>query len=159
MVKESDYLISNQEILGGLKTAIERGETLKDAMMTFYQAGYDKYEIEDAARAYLNQQRSGEDGLNVGQRLQPSVPEKKEEIKRQEMNKPVEAQNMPIIEKKRELTQQVASAYTGMKKPAPTKNNAVTIILILVLLMLVGVLAAVFLFRNELVDFINKMFG
>jgi len=54
MIKEKEYLITNQEILGGLKSAIERGETLKHAMMTFYRAGYGKSEIEEAAKVYLN---------------------------------------------------------------------------------------------------------
>jgi len=42
MVKEDEYLLTNQEILGGLRTALERGQTLKQAMMSFYQAGYKK---------------------------------------------------------------------------------------------------------------------
>jgi hypothetical protein len=44
----------NEEIFGGLKVAIERGESLKKAMMTFYNAGYKKEEIEEAAQ-YLSQ--------------------------------------------------------------------------------------------------------
>jgi hypothetical protein len=36
----------NQEILGGLISALERGESLKKAMMSMYSAGYKKEEIE-----------------------------------------------------------------------------------------------------------------
>jgi hypothetical protein len=39
------------EIVGGLKTALARGETLQKAMMSFYNSGYAKQDIEDAARA------------------------------------------------------------------------------------------------------------
>ena len=46
----------NQDILGGLKSALERGESLKQAMMTFYNAGYRKEEIEEAARALKEEQ-------------------------------------------------------------------------------------------------------
>ena len=42
--------MANEEILGGLKTALERGESMKRAMMTFFNAGYPKAEIEEAAR-------------------------------------------------------------------------------------------------------------
>ena len=44
----------NEEIFGGLKSAVERGESLQKAMMTFYRAGYKKEEIEEAAK-YLSQ--------------------------------------------------------------------------------------------------------
>ena len=41
----------NQDILGGLKNAVAKGETLQVAMQTFYNAGYKKEEIYEAARA------------------------------------------------------------------------------------------------------------
>ncbi len=40
----------NQEILGGLKHALNSGEPLEKAMLSFYNAGYKKEEIEEAAR-------------------------------------------------------------------------------------------------------------
>jgi len=40
-----------EDILGGLKSAISRGDTLQRAMQSFYNAGYKKEEIEKAARA------------------------------------------------------------------------------------------------------------
>ena len=46
----------NEEIFGGLKLALSKGETLKQAMMSFYNAGYKREEIEEAARA-LQQER------------------------------------------------------------------------------------------------------
>lgn len=43
-------MVINSEILEGLRNATDRGESLKDAMMSFFNAGYSKTEIEDAAR-------------------------------------------------------------------------------------------------------------
>jgi hypothetical protein len=43
----------NQEILGGLIAALERGESLKKSMMSMYNAGYKKEEIEEAAMMTL----------------------------------------------------------------------------------------------------------
>jgi len=40
----------NEEILGGLKSALERGQPLQKAMMALYNSGYKKEEIEEAAR-------------------------------------------------------------------------------------------------------------
>ena len=44
----------NQEILGGLRHAINRGESLEKAMLSFYNAGYRKEEIEEAAKFILS---------------------------------------------------------------------------------------------------------
>jgi hypothetical protein len=41
----------NEEILGGLRLALERGESLKKAMVTFLNSGYKREEIEEAAKA------------------------------------------------------------------------------------------------------------
>jgi len=43
------------EILGGLKLALARGETIKQAMMSFYNAGYKKSDIEAATRLLHSQ--------------------------------------------------------------------------------------------------------
>jgi hypothetical protein len=49
----------NEEIYGGIKAALERGNTLKSAMMSFYNTGYKKEEIEAAAReAQLDKRRA-----------------------------------------------------------------------------------------------------
>lgn len=40
----------NIEILGGLQATLKRGESLERAMLSFYNAGYKKEEIEEAAR-------------------------------------------------------------------------------------------------------------
>lgn len=45
----------NEEIIGGLVSALSRGESLQKAMMTFYNAGYKKEEIEESAKAVYSQ--------------------------------------------------------------------------------------------------------
>lgn len=170
MVKETDYMISDQEILGGIKAAVERGSTLKQAMMTFYQAGYDKGEIEDAARAYMNQQRNQDTELNPAKIVQTPEKEKSEEKTNDKIPPKNPMQNQvpanPIpgglgSSTQKGPMQQKASAYDLPKKKEvnPPKNNALTFILIFVLLFLFGVLAAVYLFKDELIQFVNSMFG
>lgn len=46
--------MARQDILGALNSALARGETLKQAMMSLFNAGYTKKDIEEAAAA-LNQ--------------------------------------------------------------------------------------------------------
>jgi hypothetical protein len=45
----------NEEIIGGLVSALSRGEPLQKAMMTFYNAGYKKEDIEEAAKTVYMQ--------------------------------------------------------------------------------------------------------
>jgi hypothetical protein len=45
----------NEEIIGGLISALSRGEPLQQAMMTFYNAGYKKEDIEEAAKTVYMQ--------------------------------------------------------------------------------------------------------
>ncbi|MEK6824122.1 MAG: hypothetical protein AABY06_03745 [Nanoarchaeota archaeon] len=40
----------NEEILGGLRHALNRGESLEKAMISFYNAGYRKDEIEEVVK-------------------------------------------------------------------------------------------------------------
>ena len=42
--------MANEEIIGGLRFAVKKGESLQHAMTTFLNAGYPKNEIEEAAR-------------------------------------------------------------------------------------------------------------
>ena len=46
----------NSEILGGLRAALNRGESLEKIMVSFYNAGYRKEEIEEAARIFQQEE-------------------------------------------------------------------------------------------------------
>lgn len=61
----------NPEIFEGLRIALERGETLKEAMLSFYTAGYTKPEIEDSARylvEFLQKNASAQETKSVEQK-------------------------------------------------------------------------------------------
>ena len=61
----------NEEILGGLRFALNRGESLEKTMTSFYNAGYRREEIEEAAR-FLKQERiPRETNLISSQNLKP----------------------------------------------------------------------------------------
>jgi len=55
----------NEEIVGGLMSALSRGEPLQKAMMTFYNSGYKKEEIEDAAK-FVHSQIGAQAGSGAG---------------------------------------------------------------------------------------------
>ena len=180
MVNEKDYLLTNQEILGGLKAAIARGEELKDAMMTFYQAGYDKTEIEEAAKSYIemlnpitaqNQMplsKAERKARDKAEKERRKAEEKARKSKQGENSKNSNAvyptpQPMGAAGQKKSLqeTEQKVSKYVAPKeKPSkPPGGKAITIVLILVLLLLLGILTSVILFREELIGFFNGLFA
>jgi tetrahydromethanopterin S-methyltransferase subunit A len=161
MIKEEQYLLTSQEILGGLRSAIERGELLKEAMMTFYRAGYDKNEIEEAARVYLEMNKDVEKNPL---KKSPEEKEKKGEVKKEEketipiMPKTQEFQTLEKKEEKKKKVVQKVSKYDSNKKVLPA-GRIVTIVLILILVLLFGILGAVILFKSELVSFFNNLFN
>ena len=199
-----------EDILGGLKLALSRGDSLQNAMQSFYNSGYKKEEIEEAARA-LHQQTIQQPPRQPPQQVMPqpsqqtttqqALPQSKpilpvspapqtyvqpkttlivsqqtqtsvKETQRTPMQRPSFSYQNPednfippeekesIVNRFKQLrvspqveqTEKV-SAYAEYKRPG---LDAVTVILIIILLALLGVLAAVFFFKDNLIEFLNK---
>jgi hypothetical protein len=204
----------NEEIVGGIKNALERGDSLRDAMMSFFNAGYDRKEIEEAAAVLLHYPiKKAETKTPVPEikKVEPKVEHKIElipipkvvqkvssygEEKPKEIIKPKkkgflffkpkaqkELKEMPqpipkvIIHEEprlipKELPKTIISAMPQttpkkIEKQIPRKvssSSAMTpqekvIIAILVglLIFLIGLLVVIFLFRQQLIDFISTM--
>jgi len=123
-----------EEILGGLKLALSKGESLKQAMMSFYNAGYKKQDIEEAARTLHMQEH-------------PSLLQKPIEVLKQKFfNK--KPKQIPIIK-----PQNISDYQQQSVKP---KGKIILFLLIFILLILIGALASLFIFKNEVVSFINS---
>lgn len=156
------------EIVGGLKSAIDRGSDLKEAMMSFYRAGYNKMEIEKAAQIYLDTLSQGDFERNLAkgklvkkEEIEESLPQVKE-IKKENYEKPLEKEkiipkqeNIPINEKK--VIQNVSSYGSNPKESS--QGKALTIVLVIILIVLLGLLTSVILFKSALVEFFNSLFG
>lgn len=146
----------NEEILGGLRLALAKGESLGQAMNSFYNANYKKEEIEEAAEFLNSQQIQPTQQTTVSQipkkQVSPvrKVKPKKQRLKKQRpIKKAIKSQPVKTI-------QNVSGYGEEHKRP---EGTVITIILIFFLLILVGILAAVFLFKTELVEFFNNLFG
>lgn len=169
MIKESDFLLTNQEILGGLKAAVERGETLKDAMMTFYQAGYDKLEIEEAAKAFLMEKNPAANVQGEAKK-ENSQKQNEKKDKTEKVKIPVPKKNLqtkplktissgPVSGNSKKITKQKVSEYAPMKKERPKTKVGLVIILILILLFLSGALAVIIHYHIEVINFFNSLFA
>ncbi|MEX0920924.1 MAG: hypothetical protein WDZ62_01545 [Candidatus Pacearchaeota archaeon] len=111
-----------EEIIDGLKYAVSKGDTLEKAMMSFFNAGYSKDEIEEAARFLNSPQTPG--NFQSQQATQGGVVQR-------------------------------VSQYG---KPS-SSGKTVTMILIFLLIFLVGILITVFLFREEISEFLSNIVG
>lgn len=160
----------NDEILGGLRNALERGDTLQKAMMTFYNAGYKKEEIEEAAR-FLSQ-----NPIPVSpspSSISPSpTPATKIGLLQKKEQKPIIPVVPPQVPSASPMNKQIVSDYEA---PAPqpsqvqqnvsgygekkSSDKVLITVLITILVLLFGILGAIFLFKNEIINFFSSMFG
>jgi hypothetical protein len=170
----------NEEIFGGLKAAIERGESLKRAMMTFFNAGYKREEIEEAARALY-------EILQHQQQVQQPVKNPvNTPIKTQIVKSPIPTSNIspvynmppvaPVVpSQKQDSIQKIMPAYPpvqilGQPQISPAnsmqkvsnyssdkKDKRIIYLLIAILIFLFGVLITILIFKQELINLLSSM--
>ncbi|MCX6749808.1 MAG: hypothetical protein NTW17_03670 [Candidatus Pacearchaeota archaeon] len=136
-----------EEIIEGLRIAVSKGESLEKAMTSFYNAGYKKEEIEQAAAAMVQVPSFAQSAQQISQPMQFQ--------QKNIMPQPVSGQSRPLIQQPPAAVAQNVSDYG--KKPS-RKGLAITIVLFIMLLLLLGVLAAVILFKTELSNFFGSLF-
>ncbi len=161
-----------EELIEGLKTAMIRGDSLQKAMFSFYNAGYKKAEIEEAARFLQSSHFSPERYLLQQQaRSQTTAPLKNP-------SKPITPQAVKAVHKEQSqliktkpVSSEVkvnpdytpiaprgvsggASAYQSTTKNKTNKSGLgskwLVIALAFVLLGLIGVIAYIFFFKPDL---------
>ena len=123
-------MVMNEDILGGLKSGLERGEPLHKVMMSLYNAGYKKDEIEEAAHS-LSSSPVMESAPDMEEKGNEKNSKKTEE-------KPKKMAFAPLV-KKPEKNMQKASDY-GKTKPDSKKNKIMIILMIALAVVFVGVL-------------------
>ena len=175
----------NEEILGGLKSALERGSSLEKAMLTLFNSGYKREEIEEAARDLLE--------FKPEAQIQPSIKTapKTAEIKPtpQALTKPITKTfpelkppvRKPIQIQPAQLERPIFAPQVQIQKPAPIqvqkpvqkvsvyekpqpkprggREKIIIIVLVFLLIFLVGALGAIFVFRQQLIDFLSSFFA
>lgn len=139
----------NEDILGGIDLAVSRGETLESAMVSFYNSGYSKEDIEWAAKAFqLNQFKKNL--VKSSQKPKEGTAKKDEKEGKLEKNKEFEQ-----FVKKPYYAEQKVSSY---EQASQFQEKIILVVLVSSLILLLSVLAGVFFFKEKLVDFINTFF-
>lgn len=137
------------DLFGGLKLALSKGETLRKAMITLYNAGYKKEEIEDAAKLLQEQLRNKQVQLSK----QFSKPKK---VFKKTLQKQIKPKKISIKENQISPSKQISSYGNSLQ--SYQINRMTLIILISFLILLVGTLITVLLFRQSIVEFLNNLF-
>ena len=166
----------NQEILGALKSAVARGQSVKRAILSLENTGYNKKEIEEASQA-LNQGVSEETAQEFQQRSpqkqKPGIIQQAKQLI-QPNAQPQQLIQQPIVQQQSPQTQQqnfqqpqiqqqiqpinsnqTVSSYGQPKKPG---GELFIVILVICLVVLLGLLATIFFFKEELLNFFSNIF-
>lgn len=124
--------MTKEDILGGLRNAMSKGASLKDAMQSFYNAGYKKEEIEQVAREFQSQQKIQQ---NQNQQMQIQKSQSKQQ------------------------TNQYKQSLQSQDYIKPQSSNKGWIIFfIILLLILIGAAISLFIFKSEIIELINNSF-
>lgn len=162
----------NEEILAGLKAAVERGQSVKSSMNAFVNAGYSKAEVEEAAK-FLEE--GGAEKKNIIQEIppadffykQPQKPVFKKlpaPIKippAQPIQSLVQEIKPELIYEPKVTTQRPIKRVEQViyyEEQSPTEKLLI-IVLVSFLVFLVGVLILLFVFRKDLINFFSSMFA
>lgn len=138
--------MAKEEIVEGLRLAVSKGESLRSAMMSFYNAGYSKQDIEDAARA-----------MQMPQFTQLTATQQNTQGAPQTTTSGVQKQVSPKFQALNPQNSQKVSNYESASPGGPSKTTIT--FLVVVLFVLVGALIAIFLFKNELSSILNNLIG
>ncbi len=151
--------MSNEEILTGLRNAIEHGENLQTAIQIMINSGYNQKEVLEASnfisRGALNLQQS-----KTGEQL--TMPEKKTIFPNKKKNffsklafwkkKSIKEQKSPkLIQQEKPAELKAGTFNNELKKIQPKKQSHLKeIILLILLLILIGILIIIILFKDKI---------
>lgn len=178
-----------EDLVGGLKIALSKGQSLQDAMQSFYNAGYPREQIEAAARTLKDEQTQIQpfQPAQTPSQIKPLL-QAKPFIKPIPQNKPTQAEEAPPTAPEQpaqqKLSQSQATQQTQLAQPPKQTYNLpvytpppqfamkqvvsnydqakekridfIGILLVSILVVLLGILAGVFFYRDQLVEFLNQ---
>ncbi len=159
-----------EDILGGLKTALARGQTLRQAMMSFYNSGYLKQEIEEAAKALQVEKnqplqpqfaQGPSETAPIFQRTDLVEKDSNEEPKEvlsqtAKLAQPQTIQKVSAYGQPAQPTQPKQPQQVQQPQPAKPRGKAIIFILLALLIILIGGLIVVFFFKDKLLTFFNS---
>ena len=150
-----------EELVEGIRQAISKGEPIEKAMMSFYNSGYSKQDIEEAA-AMAQSPGFFQPVQQPRQPMPAPQTQVQQPLVQQPLYKPQPAQQQTAVPQPQFQYQPQQQVQPGVVQrvsaygPKPSgKGMAITIVLVVILLLLIGLLAAVIIFKDEISDFLS----
>ena len=176
--------MAKEEIIGGLRAALSKGDSLQKAMMSFFNAGYPKEDIEEAARYLNSPQLSGQPSAPTqpfaqtptpqAQPAPPQIPQIQSDLPQTPTpqvqptpfqnpqtpptSPPLTSGTYPLLTSQQSSSSEVVQRVSGYGEKKKSSGKTATIVLVVVLLILIGILVSVFLFKDKLAEFFNSLF-
>ncbi len=129
----------NNEILEGIKYALTKGESFELAVSTFRNAGYPEDEISDAVSALKLDTVTSQNETKITQVKQES------------------SVNFPSPSKS--VSPQQISSYEQPPKQSLLQSKWFIIMLSIFLVVLLGALVSLFLFKDQITEFFSNLSG
>jgi hypothetical protein len=136
----------NEDLVGGIEVALSKGKNLKDIMISYFNSGYKKAEIEEAAM--ITQRKRAQMQTPI---IQPKTNAKP--VQTPKTNQKV--QQPPTTQQPK----QKVSEYGKKKLPKKPKGKFFFIILILLLIIAGAVAISYFFFQEEAETLISQILG
>lgn len=142
--------MAKQEIVEGLREAVGRGEPLKNAMMSFFNSGYTKKDVEDAATEMQKPQPIFQPVVQPGMPGQPIQPKPIQQVQQPPTKIQQPALQQPQFRPLPQFPVQAVQTVSSYGQKQKSVSLVIIIMLVFSLLFLIGLLAAVFFFKGEI---------
>lgn len=153
-----------EEIIAGLKNAIERGSSLDAAAQSFISAGYNAQEVREAAAVL----RGGATNILNNVNRQP-IPQQQVPVqpKPQQIQQPQQAKSFPAVQQPQQIQQPQQAPLDYLPERSQnydfsdnsSSKIAFIVLLILILLLLIGGIVLILIYKQEVIDFITGLIG
>lgn len=156
-----------EEIIGMLRIALQRGKNLQQTVQSLYNSGYPRDEVDEAVQTlkmYSFQQPIQPPQPIKRQIQQPKQPAPQEQTQQIVSYYPAPKFQQPISQPTQfyqpqqifppEIVQRVSNYE---QTPKANIGKIITIVMVIMLVILLGILVAVFMFKPELENFINNL--
>lgn len=143
-----------EDILGILKTAIQKGKNLQQTAQSLINAGYPEAEVTEASKSvesYVFQP------TQIQRPASPKAPVPRQQFYPGKSPQVVSQYYSPAPVEYIQRSQQVVQRVSGYNSEGDRAGKAVTIIMVIILAVLIGILLMVFLFKDELMSIINNL--
>lgn len=143
-----------QDIIAGLRNAVQRGFTMQQAMQSYINAGYNAQEVQQAA-AHLSKGQAPpiqQKGAPVAQQAQQLIQPTTQPTQQMQMTQQPQPGPQPPSG-----SQQVKPLKDKKKPPKKKGHKGLIITLIIILVLLIAGVSLAILFKDNIITFINDL--